>query len=177
MGVPVRQRVTGIVGAGRIGSAIARTMKLGFDNAILYYGRTRKTELENSLGAQRRDLEELLAETDFIFVAVPLSPETRYLIDERQLDHVKRGAVLVNIARAGIIDDGALTQLLKDGHIFGAGLDVYESKVLQCHHPNLVLTAHMANGEGKAMQATVELAVRNVVAVLSDETPISPVTS
>jgi len=168
MGVPVRDRVSGIVGMGRIGGAIAKIMKRGFGNSILYYGRSTRTELEQSLGARRRSLEELLAESDFVFVVVPLVRQA--------LKHLGRDSIVVNISRAGIVDDRALTDMLSEGRIFGAGLDVYGAGAAQCRHPNLVLTAHMANGESRAMKATAELALRNIVAVLKNESPLTPVT-
>ena len=175
MGLPIRERVSGIVGPGRIGGAIARIMRNGFGNSILYFSRSGKPGLEDALGAQRRDLDDLLAESDFVFVVVPLTGATRNLLDQRNLQHLKRDAIVVNVARAGVIDDGALSRLLAEDRIFGAGLDVYDAEALRCRHPNLVLTAHMANGESKAMRATVELAVSNITSVLEGEPPISPV--
>jgi len=176
MGVPIRNRVSGVIGFGRVGGAIARIMKGGFDNSILYSSRSAKPELEQSLGARRRTLDALLAESDFVFIAVPLTNETRNLISSRNLRHLGRNAIVVNIARAGILDDQALLQLLAENRIFGAGLDVYESIVAKCDFPNLVMTAHLANGETQASQAILELAVSNIVAVLNNKPPISPVT-
>lgn len=176
MGVPIRDSVSGIVGMGRIGGVIANIMKRGFGNSILYYGRSARTELEQSLGARRRSLEELLAESDFVFVVVPLVDETRNLLSRQALQHLRQSSIVVNVSRAGIVDDRALTDMLSEDRIFGAGLDVYGASAEQCRHPNLVLTAHMANGEGRAMRATVELAVRNIVAVLKNEAPLTPVT-
>lgn len=176
MGVPVRGRICGIIGFGRVGGAIARIMQRGFDNSILYSSRSPKPELERSFGAQRRTLEALLAESDFVFIAVPLTNETRNLISSQKLQHLGRNAIVVNVARAGILDDQALMQLLAEDRIFGAGLDVYESIVTKSNDPNLVLTAHMANGETQASQAILDLAVRNIVEVLNNKTPISQVT-
>lgn len=176
MGVPIRDRVSGIVGIGRIGGAIAKIMKRGFGNSILYNGRSARTELEQTLGARRRSLQELLAESDFVFVVVPLVDETRNLLSRQVLKHLRRDSIVVNVSRAGVIDERALTDMLSEGRIFGAGLDVYGAGAEKCRHPNLVLTAHMANGEVRAMSATVELAVRNIVAVLNNEAPLTPVT-
>jgi glyoxylate reductase len=176
MGQPVRDRVSGIVGAGRIGGAIARIMQRGFGNSILYFGRSEKPELEKSLGARRCGLAELMGESDFVFVVVPLTPATRNLLDAQQLGHLKQDAIVVNVGRAGIIDDVALNGLLAERGIFGAGLDVYDADAFADGYPNLVLTAHMANGEDRAMQATIELAVSNVAAVLEGKPPVTPVT-
>ncbi len=175
MGQPMRRRMSGIVGFGRIGGAIARIMRNGFDNEIVYFSRSRKTELEASLGARPRELNDLLAESDFVFIVVPLTDETRCLLNERNLPLLRHNAIVVNVARSGVIDDDVLIRLLADDRFFGAGLDVYNAEAKQCRHPNLVLTAHMANGEDQAMKATVELAIGNIAAVLRDETAISPV--
>ena len=175
MGLPVRNQVTGIIGAGRIGTAIARIMQRGFGNSIYYFGRSAKSEFEQETDAERLGLDELLAESDFVFVVVPLTDETRNLLSGGNLKHLKRHAIIINFARAGVIDDAALVQLLSEDRIFGAGLDVYSADAMKSHHPNLVLTGHLANGEHKAMQGTLELAVRNVIAVLDDMPPISPV--
>jgi glyoxylate reductase len=175
MGLPLRNRVCGIVGLGRIGAAIAKIMHGGFDNSILYFNRSAKPDLETSLGATRRTLDTVLSESDFIFIVVPLSPETRNLIGAAELQHLKKNAIVVNIARAGIIDDAALTNLLDENRLFGAGLDVYEPVATECNHPNLILTAHMANGENEAGLEVLSLAVDNVRAVLEGEPPVTPV--
>lgn len=177
MGLPVRDRVSGIIGLGRIGAGIARIMNRGFDNSIRYYNRSKKLGLEQTVGARRLELDELLSASDFVFVALPLTGDTRNLITAQHLENLKPDAIVVNIARAGIIDDTALVKLLSRDRIFGAGLDVYESDAAKCDHPNLVLTAHMANGETRACQAVVKIAVENIVAVLNGEQPASPVTS
>jgi lactate dehydrogenase-like 2-hydroxyacid dehydrogenase len=176
MGLPVRRRVSGIVGAGRIGSAIARIMHQAFDNRILYFARSEKPDLEKTVGAERREINVLLAESDFVFVAVPLTDATKHLLSEQRLQQIKQDAIIVNVARAGVIDDAALVQQLANGRLFGAGLDVYERAATTSDHPNLVLTSHMANGENVSLRATVELAIANIVAVLSGARPLTPVT-
>jgi len=176
MGLPIRDRVSGIIGFGRIGGAIARIMKGGFDNSILYSNSSARPELELSLGARRRTLDALLAESDFVFIAIPLTNETRDLISSQNLRHLGRNAIVVNVARAGILDDQALLELLAENRIFGAGLDVYESIVATSSYPNLVMTAHSANGESQACRAILDLAVSNIVNVLNNKPPISPVT-
>ena len=145
MGLPIRDGVSGIVGMGRIGGVIANIMKRGFSNSILYYGRSARTELEESLGARRRSLQELLAESDFVFVVVPLVDGTRNLLSRQVLKRLRQDSIVVNVSRAGVIDDRALADMLSEGRIFGAGLDVYGAGAAKCRHPNLVLTAHMAN--------------------------------
>ena len=118
----------------------------------------------------------MLATADVVTLHLPLTDGTRNLLDADSLQHLGQDAIVVNIGRAGIIDDAALTALLDEGQIFGAGLDVYDRVAAECGHPNLVLTAHMANGENMALRATLELAVDNVVAVLQGTQPPTPVT-
>jgi phosphoglycerate dehydrogenase-like enzyme len=98
------------------------------------------------------------------------------MLGAEQLSFMHRDAILVNVSRAGIVDDAALVELLLENRIFGAGLDVYEPIAKNYEIPNLVLTAHRANGETQASQAVVILAARNIAAVLSGKQPISPVT-
>lgn len=174
MGRPVSGAVTGIIGLGQIGSAVARIMKDGFNNSVLYVGRRSKPDLEKLLGAQRRELDDLLAESDFVFVVVPLTEDTRELLHAGNVSRFKRNSILVNISRAGVIDEAALLTQLSSGHIFGAGLDVYYDETARFEHPNLVLTAHRANGEVRAIRATIALAVSNVAAVLAGEKPMTP---
>jgi phosphoglycerate dehydrogenase-like enzyme len=116
-----------------------------------------------------------MATSDFIFVTLPLTNDTEGLITSQKLKNLKKNAIVVNIARAGILDDAALTKLLSEDRIFGAGLDVYNPVAAKCKHPNLILTSHMANCEAQACKAVLNLAVNNIIAVLNGEPPISPV--
>lgn len=176
MGVPLRRRLCGIVGAGRIGTAIAKIMHRGFANSICYFSRSASPDLERATQAARcPTLAELAAECDFVFVAVPLTPATHHLLSSEVLRQMRQDAILVNVSRAGTVDDEALVALLESGRLFGAGLDVYETAAAASRHPNLVLTSHMANGENVALRAAVQLAVDNIVAVLSGEAPVSAV--
>lgn len=172
MGVPVRQRKCGIVGAGRIGSAIATIMHRGFANSIYYFSRSANADLEHATQATRCATPAALVSTcDFVFVAVPLTSATRHLLSRQVLQAVKQDAIVVNVSRAGTIDDAALVEMLDSGRLFGAGLDVYEAAARESTHPHLILTSHMANGENVALRATLELAVSNIVAVLCDDEP------
>ena len=129
-GTDVHGKTLGIVGMGNIGAAIARRGRLGFNMPILYSGNSRKTELEQELGAQFRSLDQLLAESDFVCLVVPLSDKTRHLISRRELSLMKPSAILINIARGPIVDEPALIEALQNGTIRGAGLDVYEKEPL-----------------------------------------------
>jgi len=115
---------------GDIGGAVARRAK-GFNMRILYHNRRRNEALEKELGAEYRTLDDLLREADFITLHVPLTPETHHLIGERELDLMKRTAILINVARGEVVDEKALVEALKSGKIAAAGLDVYEHR--KCH--------------------------------------------
>ncbi len=117
------RRTIGIVGFGRIGQAVARRAK-GFDMRILYYSRTPKPEVVP--GAEFSELDELLKKSDFVTLHTPLTQETYHMIGERELKMMKSNAILVNMARGPVVDEKALIRALKEGWIYGAGLDVYE---------------------------------------------------
>lgn len=175
MGISVRNRTSGIVGAGRIGGGIARIMHHGFDNAILYYARSAKPRLEAGFAAERCDLQNIFKRSDFVFIVVPLTATTKRLIGRSELRYLQHNSIIINVSRAGIVDDAVLTELLSQNHFFGAGLDVYEPVAADCDHANLLLTGHMANGDAEAMQAVAALAVDNVMTLLTGTKPLTSV--
>ena len=126
-GCDVHGKTLGIVGMGNIGAAVARRGRLGFNMPILYSGNSRRTALEQELGAQFRSLDQLLAEADFVCLVVPLSDKTRHLISTRELALMKPSAILINISRGPVVDEPALIEALQTQRIRGAGLDVYET--------------------------------------------------
>ncbi|MDR6357324.1 gluconate 2-dehydrogenase [Pseudomonas psychrotolerans] len=130
-GTDIHGRTLGIVGAGRIGAAIAKRGHFGFDMPILYSANSAKPELEAQMGAQRRELDELLQEADFVCLVVPLSAATEKLIGARELGLMKSNAILINLARGAVVDEPALIEALRSGQIRGAGLDVYTQEPLE----------------------------------------------
>jgi glyoxylate reductase len=178
VGVDVWGKTLGIVGMGRIGQAVARRGR-GFGMEILYHNRSRKEEAEVELGARHVGLDELLETSDFVSVHTPLTEETRRLIGPKELDRMKRTAVLVNTSRGPVVDEEALADALADGRIFAAGLDVYEEEPKV--HPrllereNAVLAPHIGSGSRETRDGMAVLAAENVVAVLSGEEPKTPV--
>ncbi|MFN3346483.1 MAG: 2-hydroxyacid dehydrogenase [Candidatus Bipolaricaulaceae bacterium] len=174
LGLDVFGKTVGIVGFGRIGQAVARRAR-GFGMTVLYHSRTRRPEAENALGARFSSLDELLRESDFVVLCVPLTPETRHLIGARQLSLMKRTAVLVNVARGPVVDEEALVQALKEGRIWGAGLDVFEREP-QVHPEllglgNVVLTPHIGSATWTTRRRMAALAVDNVLAALRGQQP------
>ena len=174
-GSDVYGKTLGIVGMGNIGAAIARRGHLGFNMPILYSGNSRKAELEQSLGAQFRSLDQLLAEADFVCLVVPLSEKTRHLISHRDLGLMKSSSILVNISRGPVVDEPALIEALQNGTIRGAGLDVYEKEPL-AESPlfqlkNAVTLPHIGSATHETREAMANRALDNLRSALLGERP------
>ncbi|QEU06227.1 MULTISPECIES: 2-hydroxyacid dehydrogenase [Pseudomonadaceae] len=174
-GTDIHGRTLGIVGAGRIGAAIAKRGHFGFDMPILYTANSAKPELEEQMGAQRRELDELLKEADFVCLVVPLSTATEGLIGARELGLMKSSAILINLARGPVIDEPALIEALRQGQIRGAGLDVYTREPLEASPlfelPNVVTLPHIGSATHETRYAMAERAVNNLIAALTGERP------
>lgn len=165
----------GLVGAGRIGTGLARRAR-GFHMKVLYSDEVAlPAEVERELGAERVELPRLLREADFVSLHVPLTPQTHHLIGPEELALMKPTAVLVNTSRGPVLDEGALAEALSRGSIFAAGLDVYEHEPEV--HPALrgldrvVLAPHIASGSVRTRSEMSALAVRNLLAGLRGERP------
>jgi glyoxylate reductase len=152
LGTEVTGKTLGIVGFGRIGQAVARRAR-GFEMRLLYAGRA-EVPFE---GARRVALEELLGESDFVSLHVPLTPATENLLSRERIRAMKRGAILVNTARGPVVDDSALAEALADGHLAAAGLDVFrdEPRVPEALRrlENVVLTPHVGSGSRETREA------------------------
>ena len=174
-GSDVFGKTLGIVGMGNIGAAIARRGRLGFNMPVIYSGNSRKTELEQELGAQYRSLEQLLAEADFVCLVVPLSEKTKHMISHRELALMKPSAYLINVSRGPVVDEPALVQALQQGTIRGAGLDVYEKEPL-AESPlfqlkNAVTLPHIGSATSETREAMANRAVDNLRSALLGERP------
>jgi lactate dehydrogenase-like 2-hydroxyacid dehydrogenase len=171
LGREVHSTVIGIIGMGRIGTAVARRAT-GFGMRILYAGPHPKPEIEAELGAERHDLSGLLSIADHVVITAPLNADTLRLIDERALRLMKPTATLVNIARGPIIDTDALVAALTAGQIAAAGLDVTDPEPLRADHPlvalpNCVITPHLGSAAERTRADMAELAARNLLAGLA----------
>lgn len=175
LGVDVTGATLGVVGAGRIGAAFA-AKSIGFDMPVLYADAVRNPDLEQKLGARQVDLAELLAESDFVSLHVPLTDETHHLIGAAELGAMKKTAVLVNTSRGQVIDEAALVEALRERRIAAAGLDVYENEPALHPElptlPNVVLCPHTASATHRARSQMAELAARNLIMVLNGEEPL-----
>ena len=174
LGYDVYGKTIGIVGFGRIGQAVAKRAR-GFGMKILYNSRTRKAEVEKELGAEFKPLDELLKESDFVVLAVPLTKETYHMINEERLKLMKSTAILVNVARGKVVDTKALVKALKEGWIAGAGLDVYEEEPYYNEElfklKNVVLAPHIGSATFGAREGMAELVARNLIAFKNGQLP------
>lgn len=179
VGRDLRHATLGIVGAGRIGVALAERCVGAFAMTVLYSDVVENPDLETRLGARRVPLNTLLAESDFVSLHAPLTADTLHLIGPRQLDMMKRTAILINTARGPMVDEAALVDALENGTIAGAGLDVYEQEPML--HPRLrsldsvVLLPHIGSASEATRATMSEMAARNLLLVLEGKEPLSRV--
>ena len=169
----------GVIGAGQIGSAVARR-GAGFGMRILYHNRKPNPTLEAATGAQYRALDDLLRESDFIVFLAPLTPETRGMLGAREFALMKDTAVFVNAARGPVIKEMALYEALKKGRPWAAGLDVFEAEPIRADHPlltlpNVVAVPHIGSASRRTRIGMATTAARNLVAVLTGQPVPNPV--
>ena len=177
-GSDVHGKTLGMVGFGRIGQAVARRGALGFGMKVIYSNASPKPELESELGAQRRELNELLAEADFVCVTVPLTAETERLVGAQEFALMKPSGIFINIARGKVVDESALIDALENGVIQAAGLDVFEQEPLRATSPltkmpNVVALPHIGSATHETRDAMAQRAVDNIRLALQGERPIS----
>ena len=173
LGSDVTGQTLGIIGAGRIGTATA-ARAAGFSMPIVYTSRSRSEAIER-LGARYLPLDDLLRESDFVSLHVPLTPETTHLIGARELDLMKPTAYLVNTTRGPVVDEKALVQALRDAAIAGAGLDVFEREPeLEpglADLENIVMLPHVGSGTVATRIWMGNVAATNLIAMVSGEDP------
>jgi glyoxylate reductase len=174
LGGDVTGRTLGIIGAGRIGHAVAMKSR-GFNMRVLYADEMPNPKLEQEIGARKVRVEELLREADFVSVHVPLLPTTKHLINALSLRLMKKTAYLINTSRGPVVDEAALAEALKNGVIAGAALDVFENEPLV--HPellkldNVVLTPHTASATIETRSKMATMAAENLIAGLAGQKP------
>jgi glyoxylate reductase len=179
LGRPVHGQSLGIVGLGRIGSAVARRAR-GFDMRVTYTGRRRvPAEREAELGVRFVDKAELLRDSDFISVHLPLSAETHHYLDRAALFAMKPGAVVINTSRGPIIDEVALAEAVASGHLFATGLDVFEREPAVdpqlLEQDRAVLTPHIGSATDETRAAMASAVAADIARVLRGEAPQNPV--
>jgi len=175
VGQDVWGKTIGIIGTGRIGAAVARRAK-GMNMRMLCYDVIKNEELEKELGARYVDLETLLKESDFVTVHVPLLPSTHHLINEKTLRLMRKTACLINTSRGPVVDEKALYRALKEGWIWAAGLDVWETEPIDPENPlleleNVTAAPHIASASIATRTRMAVMAAENMVAVQEGRVP------
>jgi len=181
IGTDLPGKTLGIIGAGRIGSSVAKMAHQGFGMKIVYVDVKKNEELESEYGAEKLEtVEELLQTSDVVSIHTPLLPETKHLINEEKLEMMKKTAYLVNTSRGAVIDEKALVQALKDEKIAGAGLDVYEDEPYLARGltrlQNVVLTPHIATATHEAREEMSRLVAQNIISFFETGKAENPIT-
>jgi glyoxylate reductase len=176
LGLDLKGRTLGIVGLGRIGRRVAEMAGAGLRMNVLY---TARSPRPSPLGEQV-DLDRLLEQSDVVSLHVPLTEQTRDFIGHRQLSQMKRGAILINASRGGLVDETALVDALREGHLAGAGLDVTNREPLPLDDPlraapNIVLTPHIGSATHETRDAMAAMAVSNLLLALAGDQPLAVV--
>ncbi|MFX1367789.1 MAG: 2-hydroxyacid dehydrogenase [Promethearchaeota archaeon] len=178
LGTDVFNATLGIIGMGRIGSAVARRAA-GFSMRVIYYSRTENdlTRLiEKQVGAERVDMDYLLQESDIISIHVPLTADTTNLIGSKELSMMKKRCVLVNTSRGAVVDEDALYKALLNGDIQAAGLDVFREEPTAHSNPllsmpNVVVAPHIGSASTSARARMAQMCAENLIAGLGEKTP------
>lgn len=178
LGMEVFAATLGIIGMGRIGSAVARRAK-GFSMRILYHSGPEdeiSRNAERTMGAIRTDLKTLLRDSDIISIHVPLTEKTKNLIGPKEIASMKAGAILVNTSRGAVVDEKALFNALKEGKLASAGLDVLNHEPIEKDNPllslsNVVLVPHIGSASIVARNKMAVMCADNLIAALNGQTP------
>jgi glyoxylate reductase len=178
LGIGLKNKIVGVIGAGRIGYAVAKRLQ-AFGTKIVYFNRTQNKKLEKDFSAKKFSLNKLLSTADIISLHLPLTPETHYLLNESNLKLLKPTAILINTARGEIIQEKVLVELLKQKKIFAAGFDVYEGEpdvnpeLLTLD--NVFLLPHIGSAAIETRSAMSELCVKNIIKVFNGKKALTPV--
>jgi glyoxylate reductase len=170
LGREIHGSTLGIVGLGRIGQQVARRAR-GFDMTVLYYNRRRRPEAEAELGVRYVPFAELLAQSNYIVLMVPLTPDTQGLIGRAEFARMKPTATLINVSRGPVVDTAALTEALTERRIYAAALDVTDPEPLPRDHPllrldNLTIAPHLGSATVETRQRMAEISLENLLAGL-----------
>lgn len=178
-GSDIHHKTLGIVGMGSIGEAVAKRA-LGFDMQVLYHNRNRKPETETKLGVEYASFDKLIKQSDYVLVLTPLTKETKGMFTKDVFKKMKKSAFFINVARGPIAVESDLIWALKEGEIAGAGLDVFDQEPINQDHPllhldNVVALPHIGSASVETRTAMMKLCCDNILAVLNNEKPKTPV--
>ena len=178
LGMELRNKYFGILGAGRIGTEVAKRAR-AFGCKILYYSNSTNKFLETKLNAKKLSLSSILKKSDILSIHLPLNTKTYHLLNEKNLILLKKSAILINTARGEIVDEKILFSMLKHKKIFAAGLDVYEDepniKKELYNLNNIILLPHIGSATIEARNNMSLLAAKNVIVVLTGKRALTPV--
>jgi len=174
LGLPVANKTLGIIGAGKIGTAVG-IRACGFSMKIFYTSNHTNSTLENKTNAKKVPLNTLLKKSDIISLHVPLTTQTVHMIGDKEFAIMKDSAIIINTSRGPVIDEKALVKALKSGKIAGAGLDVYENEPVVekelIELPNTLLLPHIGSATGETREKMATIAAENIIAALSGKRP------
>ncbi|HJY98462.1 MAG TPA: D-glycerate dehydrogenase [Patescibacteria group bacterium] len=174
LGINLIGKTLGIIGLGRIGSMVARRAH-GYNMTVLYNKKTPDPEAESELGVKFSGLDDLLKQSDFVSLHVPLTEETRHMINKETLGKMKQGAFLINTARGPVVDERDLVEALRSGHLGGAALDVYDNEPVIAPEllaaPNTITTPHIASATWEARAKMGEQATSAILDTFSGKKP------
>jgi len=175
LGTDLYDKTLGILGLGRIGLEVVKRLKDGFSLDIIYYDVNRNEQAEKEFNVKYVSLEELMRNSDFLSIHVPLTPTTKHLIGEKELRLMKKTAYLINTSRGALIDEVALVKIMQEKVIQGAALDVYENepKLTEglAQLDNVILLPHIASASIGTRSKMAEMAAQNILAVFNGQTP------
>lgn len=170
IGTDMKGKTIGLIGAGQIGTEVAKMLHYGFNANVIYSDIKRNTELENIDGVIRKETAEILRESDIVSLHVPLLPETHHLINKESLATMKKTAFLINTSRGPVVDENALVYALEKDIIRGAGIDVFEFEPKLAKGlaklPDVIITPHIASARQSAREMMSEIAAKNIVSAL-----------
>lgn len=168
-GVELYRKTLGIIGMGKIGTEVAKRAK-AFGMEILGYDPYLTSERAAKLGIAKASLEEIAIASDFITIHTPLTNATRNLVDEAYLEKTKKGVRIINCARGGIIEEGALIRAIHNGHVAGAALDVFQTEPPShpglLHHPSIIMTPHLGASTVEAQEKVAEEISKELIEIL-----------
>lgn len=179
-GSELYEKTWGIIGMGKIGKEVAKRI-IAFGAKIIYFDKFKLSEeSEKELNVSFRPLDRLIRESDIISLHLPLTPETKQIISEKQIRMMRPSTILINVARGELVDEQFLANALKKKSIAGAGIDVFSTEPIAKDNPfvglpNVILTPHIAGATNEARQRIIQKAVTNIVRVLNGEKPIDVV--
>lgn len=175
-GLDVHKRTLGIIGMGEIGTAVAKRAHFGFDMDIIYHNRNRHEEREQVVNAVYCELDELLRKSDFVLMMAPGNENTRHMIGEEEFKLMQANAIFINASRGQNVDEAALVNALKQGHIHGAALDVYETEPISPDHEllqldNAITVPHIGSATFETRLKMVQMAITNLIHGVSNDIP------